>query len=491
VKARDLLEISFGNLRRMKLRASLTVSGVIIAIAAFVSMVSFGAGIQQNVATEYEKLGLFTTMQALPYRGDDHPDSIPAGTLNEAAVNRLGRLPGVKLAYPFDDLSVSAKLDTTTIKSEAQALSMAALQTRMFSHFVAGHTFDSTGMNQAIVSREFLREFDIEEPDSVIGRTLILSVESTVLDSGLAALMSDPDGTLRERLRRIELDSLLRRDYRNRVLRTELSAAAQRFVTGYMKHLATTSDTLTIVGVLDQPGGHRLRVKPIIVSEPTARLLSSAGTGPSPAALLGALQSGDVGGLFGSPEEDTTTETFARVTLDLEATANYAVLKDSIEAMGLRAFSYAEQFQEIRRFFFYFDMVLGLVGLIALVTASLGIVNTMVMSIIERTREIGILKSLGADERDIRLQFLVESSVIGSIGAVLGILLGWVITLIASLVAQKIMENQGVPPVQLFALPWWLIMTAFLFGFLVSLVAGLYPAARAARVDPVQALRND
>jgi len=125
------------------------------------------------------------------------------------------------------------------------------------------------------------------------------------------------------------------------------------------------------------------------------------------------------------------------------------------------------------------------------VTASLGIVNTMVMSIIERTREIGVLKSLGAEERDIRLLFLAESGMIGTIGALVGILFGWLITRVASVVAHSIMEREGIPKFELFALPLWLILTAFLFGLLVSLVAGLYPAARAARVDPVEALRNE
>jgi len=115
----------------------------------------------------------------------------------------------------------------------------------------------------------------------------------------------------------------------------------------------------------------------------------------------------------------------------------------------------------------------------------------MVMSIIERKREIGMIKSLGADERDIRLLFLVESSVIGMVGAVVGIIFGWLITRLASLIARIIMVREGVDETELFALPWWLILTAFLFGLIVSLIAGFYPASRAARVDPVEALRND
>ena len=113
------------------------------------------------------------------------------------------------------------------------------------------------------------------------------------------------------------------------------------------------------------------------------------------------------------------------------------------------------------------------------------------MSILERRREIGVLKSLGADNSDIRIMFLVESGVIGLIGASVGIMLGWVVTRIASFVAQKIMENEGVDGMELFALPIWLILTALGFGIAVSVVAGLYPAARASRVDPVEALRSE
>jgi putative ABC transport system permease protein len=125
------------------------------------------------------------------------------------------------------------------------------------------------------------------------------------------------------------------------------------------------------------------------------------------------------------------------------------------------------------------------------VTAALGIVNTMVMAISERRKEISIIKSLGADERDIRRLFLVESAVIGAIGAVFGILTGWVATRIISVIAKSFMRREGMPEFELFDLPLWLILLAFAFGVVVSLLAGLFPASRAARVDPVAGLRNE
>jgi putative ABC transport system permease protein len=101
------------------------------------------------------------------------------------------------------------------------------------------------------------------------------------------------------------------------------------------------------------------------------------------------------------------------------------------------------------------------------------------------------MKSLGADESTIRRLFLAESATIGSVGAIGGIALGWIISRIASVIAKAFMAKEGVDPIELFALPWWLIGIAFALGFVVSLLAGYYPARRAARVDPVEALRNE
>jgi putative ABC transport system permease protein len=115
----------------------------------------------------------------------------------------------------------------------------------------------------------------------------------------------------------------------------------------------------------------------------------------------------------------------------------------------------------------------------------------MVMSILERYREIGILKSLGADSRDVRRLILVESSVIGFLGSVFGILLGWVMTRIGSAIARYYMAKEGAPRMELFDLPWWLIALALSFGIIVSLLAGLYPSHRAMKVDPVVALRHE
>jgi ABC-type lipoprotein release transport system permease subunit len=116
----------------------------------------------------------------------------------------------------------------------------------------------------------------------------------------------------------------------------------------------------------------------------------------------------------------------------------------------------------------------------------------MIMSILERTREIGIMKAIGAEDREIKMIFFVEAAVIGTLGGVLGVLSAWGITALANVLAFRfLLKPQGATFIDFFSLPSWLAASAILFALVVSILAALYPAARAARIDPVRALRHD
>jgi len=483
---RDVIQTGLGNLWRMKLRASLTLLGVIIAIAAFVSMLSAGAGMQKKINEQFDKLGLLFTIQVSPIHQEDGNDTSKVAPLNDSTMEIISKLPGVQFAYPLDDYKIVASFNDTVINTHGQALPIRALNTKAFSTMSAGKAFDSDSVKQTIVTDEFLEDFKITEPDSLIGKQLIVSIEVATFDSALVHIFMDDGKLLWNRLREIRFDSLFNAGYRSRIVQRELGAAIGRFIDGYLNSRTTVSETLTIVGVLDESREH-LRIQPVILPLATAQKFSSAGFSGDMTDLIASLSSGQ---LFQSSGMESN-KNYSRVTIDLKQGYSHKPVVDSVKAMGFRAFSYAQEFEEITKFFTYFDMGLGVIGLIALFVASLGIINTMMMSITERRREIGVLKSLGADEREIKLMFLVESALIGSIGSIFGILFGWGISRVASTVAKSFMVRQGEDPLELFALPLWLIAVAFALGLLVSLVAGYYPSSRAARIDPVEALRYE
>ncbi|MBN1659330.1 MAG: ABC transporter permease [Anaerolineae bacterium] len=136
--------------------------------------------------------------------------------------------------------------------------------------------------------------------------------------------------------------------------------------------------------------------------------------------------------------------------------------------------------------------MLGSVGGLALLVASIGIANTMIMSVYERTKEIGILKAVGASPAQIRALFVVEASLIGLMGGVVGTILGWLLCKGLNWLLLEILAWQDVPMEgTFFVLTWWLVAGALAFATLVGLLAGLYPAARAARLVPLDALRYE
>jgi putative ABC transport system permease protein len=159
--------------------------------------------------------------------------------------------------------------------------------------------------------------------------------------------------------------------------------------------------------------------------------------------------------------------------------------------MGFRTFSILDAAQTLQRFFVILDLFLGIFGSMALAVASLGIVNTLVMAVLERRREIGIMKALGATDRDIRRLFFAEAGTMGLFGGLIGVAIGWAIALAINWGTAFYLRQRNFPPETVTAVPWWLVGVAVSFAVVVSLAAGIYPASRAAKLDPVQAIRYE
>ena len=138
------------------------------------------------------------------------------------------------------------------------------------------------------------------------------------------------------------------------------------------------------------------------------------------------------------------------------------------------------------------DVLLASVGTVALVVAGLGIINTLLISVLERYQEIGICKAIGASDGDLVVLFLTEAGIIGLLGGVGGLLLGRVVSWLLEMGVNAYARSQGLTAhLDLFAFPLWLLAATVLFAVVISVLAGVYPALRAARVDPIQALRRE
>ena len=134
--------------------------------------------------------------------------------------------------------------------------------------------------------------------------------------------------------------------------------------------------------------------------------------------------------------------------------------------------------------------VFGGIGLISLLVAAIGIANTMMMSVYERTREIGIMKVMGASLADIRAMFLVESATIGLLGGLLGLVLSLAVSAILNSTLGAQVAGEG-GSASLSVVPVWLMAGAVLFAALIGTVAGMVPAQRAMRLSPLAAMRAE
>jgi putative ABC transport system permease protein len=280
-------------------------------------------------------------------------------------------------------------------------------------------------------------------------------------------------------------DSLIGQDL---VLRYAERQALQANAASSADHAADSLGGFSVV-----PKQLRLKIIGIVETEPAqgyggygnARLLIPLET----ASTLRAAQVNDLRDIVRDSAANKTT--YASLSVRAKSPSQVEAVEASIKNLGFNAFSLLDASKSLRTFFSVFDSLLGIFGALALAVATLGIVNTLVMSILERRREIGVLKALGAADSDVQRLFFVEAGVMGLLGGILGVTFGWLLGRAVTYGTNVYLHRQNLNSIELSSVPWWLVLAALVFAVLVSLAAGLYPASRAAKLNPVDALRYE
>jgi len=179
----------------------------------------------------------------------------------------------------------------------------------------------------------------------------------------------------------------------------------------------------------------------------------------------------------------------AKIRMDNKNDVNQARLQ--VENMGFKVSSIKETIDQINQFFNIFQVILISFGGIAIVVACLGMFNTLTISLIEKTREVGFMKALGTMRHDIYWLFTLESVLIGAFGSIVGVTLGVMTGVLLNYGIFALASTSGNQSVELFYIPIPLVLMILAASLFVSLLTGIYPARRAARISPLDAMRYE
>jgi putative ABC transport system permease protein len=182
---------------------------------------------------------------------------------------------------------------------------------------------------------------------------------------------------------------------------------------------------------------------------------------------------------------------YSALTAKVDDPKNAAAAVVAIKKFGVGAADAQSFIQSQLQIFTILSYVLGGIGGIALAVAAIGVINTMVMAILERTREIGVMRACGATRKDIRRLFTIEAGLLGFWGGVIGVGVGYGLTIVANYFINRQLAGASVQATNIIGLPLWLVLAVIGTTTLIGMAAGLYPAFRAARLNPVDALRYE
>jgi putative ABC transport system permease protein len=443
----DLVRLVLGNLNRRKGRVALTAIGVVIGTAAVVVLVSRAIGLQRNANEQLYGIGDLTQIQVSP-----------GYSMEGGGGGGGGVMSGVKV------VGGGSGSDGTTLLTNEALDSLRAIPGVV-----------------AIIPRDFFYGGVTIKYKRMEGGANIIGVGSSNLgDLGLEA----SQGTLDLAKGTVIIGSQVTNNFYSPFLRPGQAPPPPPDIFG---------QSLSFVFIKWDNDGNEIRKT---VQLKVVGLLTET-LGESDWSIYMGLDDLKIYNEWASGTRINYNKTgYNQVVVKVDSVEHVLDVNDQITALGFQAYTPLSFVQGINNFYQILQVIFGGVGAIALLVAAIGIANTMAMAILERTREIGLMKAIGATNRDVLTIFLGEAAGIGFVGGLGGVLIGWLSGQALNVVAIVYLAGQvstqgGAPPSVAVYTPAWLPIFALLFSTLIGLVSGLYPALRAATMVPVIALKYE
>lgn len=444
----DFFQLAWGNLQRNRTRSLMTGVGVTIGVAALLALLGYGIGLQRNAQSEFEALDLYNTLRVTsspsPFQRNESDSTVhktdwmaPAlVALTDTLLDAIEHIPGVFAAYPELAFPVELEYDEREVVATAEAIPLNFGQ--MTAYQPGDGAFFSTAQDTALlIAPSMARRLGFEDPKEIVGKTVKVTTASLNVRALIRSASAMAFGLRAMPIRKTE--------YSMRI--AGVLPEDRLAVSGFLRVLV--------------PLEYAKQMEKITVFSTVDLLLSRAPDDGYPAARV-----------------------------HIADAERFDAIVASIEDEGVYVTALRDQFRQLERVFVLLDLALGIIGFIALVVATVGIVNTMMMNVMERTQEVGIMKAIGGDERDVQKLFIVESAAIGLLGGMAGLVLGYVLMVMAEWGVNQYLEGVGIARLDIFHMPWWLVLGVLGVALLVSMLAGVLPARRAARIEPIAALRH-
>lgn len=464
----DLLRMSSGNLKRRKLRTFLTILGVVIGTASIVVMISLGLGLQQSMYQQIEQSGGMTAItvtgqeagSTMYYFSDGSEQGEATKYVTDDTIKELEKLEHVKSVTP--SLTMSSILLSGKYYGNIQ---------------LVGLTPDELErQNMKLVEGSTLPESNAANLDLVIGNFVPMDFYEKGSNRGYWETQELPDIDFMKDPMFLILDSSA---YYSSQENTGNSAFGESGtpntpVKPPKKYVVRASGMMDGGMETYNTGSYNVycdiwTLKSMLQKEYSGKAIPGQPT----------TQSGKPYRFFA----------YTNAMVQADDIDNVKELSTAIQDMGYRVSTNAEYLQSAQKEFAMVEAVLGGIGAVSLFVAAIGIANTMMMSIYERTKEIGVIKVLGCSLRNIKQMFLLEAAFIGFIGGVLGNLLSFLL----SFGINAATGHGGAMGLDsdISYIPIWLVLASMGFAVMVGMVAGYFPALRAMRLSPLAAIRNE